>query len=300
MAISASTGQVKVGTNNDKTGYTVSTNNDKTGYSLTQSFPANFADLAITASTGRVTVGTNSDKTGYSLTQAFPANFADLSITATTGLVSAGSLSGFNANGSGFTAIPWNAAWDAEVQSEANDALVANNLDRLMLTDTNGSMPGSGIFGDFLEWDAGAGKWRFTLNSLEQAPTGSGGNLPTPISPTFVDPGHTWRFEASDQLTAVNVIHEVASFDALVGMAFDRVMPSQVTIANVTAVTAVVKSTGAGVTTELVVGDPLVTPDKKGVHIPVGAGTAGTYTITVTIKTTDNQTYARKGELVIE
>lgn len=29
--------------------------------------PANFADLAITASTGRVTVGTNADKTGYSL-----------------------------------------------------------------------------------------------------------------------------------------------------------------------------------------------------------------------------------------
>lgn len=39
----------------------------KTGYSLTQTFPTNFSDLAITASTGRVTVGTNADKTGYSL-----------------------------------------------------------------------------------------------------------------------------------------------------------------------------------------------------------------------------------------
>lgn len=38
---------------------------DKTGYALTQSFPTNFADLAITASTGKVTVGTNDDKTGY-------------------------------------------------------------------------------------------------------------------------------------------------------------------------------------------------------------------------------------------
>lgn len=33
----------------------------------TVTFPANFGDLAITASTGRVTVGTNADKTNYSL-----------------------------------------------------------------------------------------------------------------------------------------------------------------------------------------------------------------------------------------
>jgi len=31
-------------------------------------FPANFGDLAITVTTGRVTVGTNADKTGYSIT----------------------------------------------------------------------------------------------------------------------------------------------------------------------------------------------------------------------------------------
>jgi hypothetical protein len=43
----------------------LTTNNDKTGYSLSQSFPTNFADLAITATTGKVTVGTNDDKTGY-------------------------------------------------------------------------------------------------------------------------------------------------------------------------------------------------------------------------------------------
>lgn len=36
--------------------------------------------------------------------------------------------------GAGLSAIPWNAAWDAEVQSEANDALVANNLDHLVLS----------------------------------------------------------------------------------------------------------------------------------------------------------------------
>ncbi len=36
------------------------------------------------------------------------------------------------AAGAGLTAIPWNAAWDAEVESECNDALVALNLDHLL------------------------------------------------------------------------------------------------------------------------------------------------------------------------
>lgn len=43
---------------------TVGTNNDKTGYSLSQTFPTNFSALAITVG-GAVTVGTNNDKTGY-------------------------------------------------------------------------------------------------------------------------------------------------------------------------------------------------------------------------------------------
>ena len=40
------------------------------------------------------------------------------------------------AAGAGLTAIRWNAAWDAEVQSEVDDALVAQNLDHLVGTDT--------------------------------------------------------------------------------------------------------------------------------------------------------------------
>jgi len=36
------------------------------------------------------------------------------------------------AAGAGLTAVPWNAAWDAEVQSEAADALVAVGLDHLV------------------------------------------------------------------------------------------------------------------------------------------------------------------------
>lgn len=49
---------------------TTTTNTDMRGTDsalLASSAPTNFGDLAITASTGRVTVGTNNDKTGYSI-----------------------------------------------------------------------------------------------------------------------------------------------------------------------------------------------------------------------------------------
>ena len=43
------------------------------------------------------------------------------------------------AAGAGLSAVPWNASWDAEVESEATDALVAQNLDHLVkiAVDTN-------------------------------------------------------------------------------------------------------------------------------------------------------------------
>ena len=68
---------------------TVGTNTDKTGYSLTQAFPTNFSSLAITASTGQVTVGTNTDKTGYSLanSQTFSTTGSVGSVTGAVGSV---------------------------------------------------------------------------------------------------------------------------------------------------------------------------------------------------------------------
>ena len=122
LAITASTGKVTVGTNDDKTGYsvtgtvsadvvslsgdstaadnlesdydgsgynksastigTVTTNTDMRGTDsamLAASAPSNFADLAITASTGKVTVGTNDDKTGYSITGTVSADIVSVS-----------------------------------------------------------------------------------------------------------------------------------------------------------------------------------------------------------------------------
>lgn len=63
---------------------------------------------SVASVTAAVTVGTNNDKTGYSLTQSFPANFASLAITA--GGVASADVKYVNAiqvDGSGTTADPW-------------------------------------------------------------------------------------------------------------------------------------------------------------------------------------------------
>jgi hypothetical protein len=84
---------------NDSLEVTIGTNNDKTGYSLTQTFPSNFASMVIDSNgridvskwlgstvnaliSGRVDANAQvvGDKTGYTLVQAFPSNFASMVI----------------------------------------------------------------------------------------------------------------------------------------------------------------------------------------------------------------------------
>jgi hypothetical protein len=78
--------------------------------------------------------------------------------------------------GAGLTAIPWNAAWDAEVQSEVQDAIEVNHLDHLLAADYDpASKPGvaTALLNELVESDAGVS--RYTANALEQAPSGGGG-----------------------------------------------------------------------------------------------------------------------------
>jgi hypothetical protein len=84
-------------------------------------------------------------------------------------------------DGSGVTltgvVLPWPAAWDAEVQSEVQDAIEANHLDHLLAASyDSASKPGnaSSLLNVMVENDAGVP--RFTPNALEQAPTGAGGD----------------------------------------------------------------------------------------------------------------------------
>ena len=115
------------------------------------------------------------------------------------------------AAGAGLTGIPWNSSWDAEVQSECADALTAYDaptkaeldsgfaalndistaqvnaevdtaladihLDHLLAADYDpASKPGTAtaLLNELIESDGGVS--RFTVNALEQGPSGSGGD----------------------------------------------------------------------------------------------------------------------------
>jgi hypothetical protein len=72
--------------------------------------------------------------------------------------------------------ISWNSAWDAEVQSEVDDALIAQNLDHLFTTTYDpASKPGAAdaLLNELVENDGGVA--RYTANALEQGPSGGGG-----------------------------------------------------------------------------------------------------------------------------
>lgn len=80
--------------------------------------------------------------------------------------------------GSGLTAVPWNSAWDAEVQSEVQDAIEANHLDHLLAADYDpASKPGvsTALLNELVENDGGVS--RYTANALVQGPSGGGGGL---------------------------------------------------------------------------------------------------------------------------
>ena len=80
-----------------------------------------------------------------------------------------------DSDGSGLTAIPWNSSWDAEVQSEVQDAIEANHLDHLLAVDYDpASQPGTAtaLLNELIESDSGVS--RFTVNALENGPSGSG------------------------------------------------------------------------------------------------------------------------------
>lgn len=139
-----------------------------------------------------------------------------------------------------------------------------------------------GIVSNFL-WD---GSSVVTIEEqIEELATG------TTISPFSVDEGHTWRFESSDQTTAKPTIREVVGFDALVAMDFSRVIPANTT-ANTVTVVAVSPDTG------LETGAIAVTPNKRGMHLPVEITEANTYIVTIQIITVDNQKFRRKGRLI--
>jgi hypothetical protein len=135
------------------TGGTITTNNDKTGYSLTQSFPANFADLAITATTGLVTTsnpGTGSTVspqevaqavwgytpsrtitggTGVTLATALPSNFSILSINGSGQVTTSNPGTGSTATPAQVAAAVWgyNTGTGASAAAQINSAAIGDS-----------------------------------------------------------------------------------------------------------------------------------------------------------------------------
>lgn len=93
-----------------------------------------------------------------------------LTDTAEIGAAGAG-LTEAGGTGDHLTAVPWNAAWDAEVQSEAEDALVAHRLDELMNADSDidGAAPPTvgSVVHEMLSKTAGSFTYDQTTDSLE-------------------------------------------------------------------------------------------------------------------------------------
>ena len=118
---------------------TVGTNNDKTGYSLTQAFPTNFSSLAITAG-GAVTAGTVSDKTGYSLSSTGLAAVTSWTVGITGNIT--GNVSGSVGSISGVTFpthfdnldIAANGHVTATVDAINNNAITASSIQANAIT----------------------------------------------------------------------------------------------------------------------------------------------------------------------
>ncbi len=117
-----------------------------------------------------------------------------------------------------------------------------------------------------------------------------------PVSAANVDKDHTWKFDSPSQVTAPNIVNEVIGFVGLVQMDFDEPMPARSSIASITSAAF---ANDAG--TEPTVTSSAMSTDKKKVLVLIDASvaTAGTYTISVKVVTTDSQTFVRKGRIML-
>ena len=91
-------------------------------------------------------VSTSSAQIGVNVVNAGGTAWNSGAITTGTFATGAIDAAAMNVNGSEFTAIPWNAAWDAEVQSEVQDAIEANHLDHIIAVADPGGVVANNSF----------------------------------------------------------------------------------------------------------------------------------------------------------
>ena len=126
------------------------------------------------------------------------------------------------AAGAGLTAIPWNASWDPEVQSEVEDALVVHRLDELLNADSDidGAAPPTvgSVFHELMTKTAGSFTFDQTTDSLE-AVRDNMGTAQTGDSFAIVNSGTHGNAALKTLIDAVDnfVDTEVAAIITLIG-----------------------------------------------------------------------------------
>lgn len=130
--ITSGTGTAQLATTSGNV--TVGTNNDKTGYSLTQAFPTNFSALAITA--GGIVTANTTQLAGQTVTASagvtFPSSVSSLTATNVwdfniSGYTTAG-LAGTYLKGAGAAGDPWTAALPGAYGAGTAGYIVGTNL----------------------------------------------------------------------------------------------------------------------------------------------------------------------------
>ncbi len=142
-----------------------------------------------------------------------------------------------------------------------------------------------------------SGSYRYTEAALTQAPAGEGGGAQ--LSPFLVTPGHSWRFDSPLQVTAPNIIVENTGFDdLLLELDLTGALAASAAISTISNVTVA----DVAEATEPTVVSSAKRTDGKAIHIKTdgASATAGKYTYSATITTTDGQTLTRKGVLQVK
>lgn len=110
------------------------------------------------------------------------------------------------ANGASLSAVPWNASWDAEVQSEVDDALVAQRLDELLNADSDidGAAPPTvgSVFHELLTKTPGSFTYDQATDSLEAVRDNLGTAVGASLSADIADLPTVAEFEARTLVAA--------------------------------------------------------------------------------------------------
>lgn len=280
---------------------TTTTNTDMRGTDnalLAASAPANFSDLAITVTTGRVDVGSiegldATDQIRDAVVDDATRIDASALNTAAAAVGSDGSgLTEAGGTGDHLTGVPWNAAWDSEVQSEVNDGLVAFWTSPATLVDlfwdeaTSGHTT-AGTTGKALTDAGSAGDpWTTALPGAYSAGTAgylvgtyldaavSGANTVTPLDAA--------GFRSAVGLAAANLdtqlgnIPTVAEFEARTLLAANYFDPAADTVANVTTVGTVNALAANSVNASALASDAAAEIGNGFLATTLTKGTAGT------------------------